>query len=52
MPVEVRRRNRVMVMLTDAELAELEREAEATGRPISTVALDIVARVLARRRQR
>ena len=49
-PGEVRR-NRVVVMLTDAELAKLHRWAEQKDLPLGTVAYQVVARALARRRK-
>jgi len=48
-PVAEVRRNRVVVMLTDAELATLHRLADEKGLPFGTVAYEIVARALARR---
>ena len=50
-PVADVRRNRVVVMLTDAELAKLHRMAEERALPFGTVAYEIVARALARREQ-
>ena len=47
LPVEERRRNRVMLNLTDAELEALERAAH--GRPVAELAREIVLRSLARR---
>ncbi len=44
------RRNRVVVLLTDAELAKLERLAEKKDLPLGTVAYEIVARTLVRQR--
>ena len=49
-PLEEIRRNRVVVMLTDGELARLERLADAKALPLGTVAYQFVARGLARRR--
>jgi hypothetical protein len=49
-PPEKVRRNRVVVMLTDAELAKLHRWAEEKDRPLGSVAYEIVGRALARRR--
>ena len=49
-PAEEVRRNRVVVMLTDAELAKLERIAEAKDFPLGTVAYQIVASSLSRRK--
>lgn len=43
------RRNRVVVTLTDSELAKLERWAEERELPLGTVAYEIVGRALARR---
>lgn len=48
-PPENLRRNRVVVMLTDGELAKLERLAEEKSLPLGTVAYEFVARGLARR---
>ena len=48
LPAEVARRNRVAVMLTDGELAELERRAKRSDEPLGTVAYKIVAASLAR----
>jgi len=44
------RRNRVTIMLTDSELAKLQRWAEEKELPFGTVAYGIVARALARRK--
>lgn len=49
-PVTVIRRNRVVVMLTDGELANLRRVAEGRELPLGTVAHEFVARALTRRR--
>jgi hypothetical protein len=49
-PPEKIRRNRVVVMLTDAELAKLHRWAEERDLPLGTVAYEIVGRALARRK--
>ena len=49
-PVEESRRNRVVVMLTDAELARLHRLADEKGLPFGTVAYELVARALIRRK--
>jgi hypothetical protein len=46
---EEARRNRVVVMLTDGELAKLHRLAEEKTLPLGTVAYEFVARGLARR---
>ncbi len=48
-PPEKVRRNRVVVMLTDVELAKLHRLAETKALPLGTVAYELVARGLARR---
>ena len=45
---EEKRRNRIMLNLTDAELARLERAAK--GKPISAFARKIVMNYLARRK--
>lgn len=50
-PPEKVRRNRVVVLLTDAELAKLHRLAEEHALPIGTAAYELVARGLARRRK-
>ena len=49
-PPESVRRNRVVVMVTDAELAKLQRLAEARGLPFGTVAYDLLGRALRRSR--
>jgi len=49
-PLDETRRNRVVVMLTDAELAKLHRLADEKGLPFGTVAYEIVAKALARRK--
>jgi len=46
-PLKERRRNRVLLNLTDAELEWLEQTAD--GRPVSEVAREIVLHYLARR---
>lgn len=46
-PEEIRR-NRVVVMLTDAELAALHRIAGARDLPLGTVAYELVAKALKR----
>ncbi|HTF32791.1 MAG TPA: hypothetical protein VK714_03705 [Myxococcota bacterium] len=43
------RRNRIVVMLTDGELAKLHRLAEEKSLPLGTVAYEFVARGLTRR---
>jgi len=50
-PPEKIRRNRVVVMLTDAELEKLHRWAEEKDLPFGSVAYEIVGRALARRRK-
>lgn len=45
-PPEQVRRNRVVVMLTDAELAALHRVADAAARPLGTVAHELLTRAL------
>ena len=45
------RRNRVVIMLTDAELAALNRIAKASDLPLGTIAHEIVGRALARRKK-
>ncbi len=49
-PPEKVRRNRVVITLTDAELAKLHRLAERKDLPLGTAAYEIVARALARQR--
>ncbi len=49
-PPALVRRNRVVSMLTDAELAVLKRIARERGVPVSTSAYEILARTLKRRR--
>jgi hypothetical protein len=49
-PIEETRRNRVVITLTDAELANLHRWAEERDLPLGTVAYEIVGRALARRK--
>ena len=44
------RRNRVVLMLTDSELAKLHRLAEERELPIGTAAYEIVERTLRRRK--
>ena len=48
-PVEDLRRNRIAFMVTDAELARLERLAKERKLPLGTVAYEIVERALRRR---
>lgn len=43
------RRNRVVILLTDAELAELHRRADGEGRPIGTTAHALMAGALRKR---
>jgi hypothetical protein len=47
-PVELIRRNRIVVMLRDDELAKLRRLADERNLPLGTVAYEFVARGLAR----
>jgi hypothetical protein len=49
-PPEDVRRNRVTIMLTDAEMAKLQQMADEQDLPFGTVAYTIVARALARRK--
>jgi hypothetical protein len=49
-PIETTRRNRVVITLTDSELAKLHRWAEERDLPLGTVAYEIVGRALARRK--
>ena len=44
------RRNRVVIMLTDSELAKLHRLADERRLPIGTTAYELVGRALARRK--
>jgi hypothetical protein len=47
-PPENVRRNRVAVLVTDAELLALERLAQAREMPLGTVAYELLARALRR----
>ena len=47
-PQEKVRRNRLAVMLTDGELAKLEREAGRRGIPVSTLAYEFLGRAVRR----
>lgn len=47
-PPEEVRRNRVVVMLRDAEMAKLERLAEARELPLGTMAYELLAPALRR----
>lgn len=47
-PPEQVRRNRVAVMLTDAELATLHRMADAQAKPLGTVAHELLSKALRR----
>ena len=49
-PPEKVRRNRVVITLTDAELAKLHRLADRKNLPLGTAAYEIVARALGRQR--
>jgi hypothetical protein len=49
-PVAEAKRNRITVSLTDAELAKLQRQAETKGLPLGTVAYEIVAASLRRKK--
>ncbi len=49
-PAGAVRRNRVVIMLTDSELAKLHRVAEAKDLPLGTVAYQIVATSLSHRK--
>lgn len=49
--IEDARRNRVVIMLTDVELATLNRIAKASVLPLGTAAYEIVGRALARRKK-
>ena len=48
-PPETVRRNRVVVTLTNGELAKLERLADERDLPLSTAAYEVLARFLKRR---
>ncbi len=48
-PADEARRNRVVVMLTDGELATLQAWAAERGLPQGTIAHEVLARVLRRR---
>lgn len=48
-PPDTVRRNRVVVMLTDAEIAALRDLADSKGLPTGTAAYQIMARALRRR---
>ncbi len=50
-PPELVRRNRVVILLTDGELAKLRSLADERGLPPGTVAYEIVGRGLAHRRK-
>lgn len=47
-PASEIRRNRVALMLTDGDLAKLQRLAESKGLPVSTVAYELLDRGLRR----
>ena len=49
-PVDNLRRNRLMISLTDGELAKLEQIAEDRNLPPATVAYQFVAKALKRRK--
>ena len=49
-PADTVRKNRVAIMLTDAELAKLQKLADEKELPLGTVAYEFVARGLKRRR--
>jgi len=49
-PPEAVRRNRVVVMLTDGELEKLHRVAAQKSLPLGSMAYELVARGLGRRR--
>jgi len=48
-PSPLSRRNRVAVMLSDVELAKLERIAQRSGTPIATAAYKLIAAALPKR---
>ena len=45
------RRNRVVVLLTDAEHTKLRRAADARNLPLGTVAYELLSKALTRRRK-
>ena len=47
-PSEHARKNRVAVMLTDAELVKLARIAKRRNRPVATLAHELISRALRR----
>ena len=47
-PIEEVRRNRLVVMLTDSEIAALRAKADKQGVPFSVLARDVLARALRR----
>jgi len=49
-PPENVRRNRLVVFVTDVELAKLHRMTEDSGRPLGTVAYELLGRALRSRR--
>lgn len=49
-PPELVRRNRIVVMLTDAELAKLERLARDKDQPLGTAAYELLGGALKRRK--
>ena len=49
-PPEKLRRNRVVAMVTDAELAKLHRLTDDKDLPLSTIVYEILARALKRRK--
>lgn len=49
-PQEEQRRNRVVITLTDADLARLHRVAEEKSLPLASVAAEFVIRALRRRK--
>ncbi len=49
-PPEKTRRNLVRAMVTDAELAKLQRMADEQDQPLSTLVYQILARALKRRK--
>jgi len=49
-PAEELRRNRVVIMLTDAELAKLHRLADERALPLGTVAYSVFAKALTRQK--
>lgn len=47
-PPENVRKNRAVVMLTDSEIAKLNELAKSAGKPVGTVAYELLSRALKR----